>query len=118
MAKLIYASIMSLDGYINDETGNFDWAAPDEAVHAFVNDLERPVFEKYVFLARLKSWLRQQPEVAVALMSGSGSTLFAVLRDAAKSDELAHRAREKIDPTLWTCATQLSSSTSPRRIRD
>ena len=84
----------------------------------FVNDLERPVFEKYVFLARLKSWLRQQPEVAVALMSGSGSTVFAVLRDGAKSDELAHRAREKIDPTLWTCATRLSSSASPLRIRD
>lgn len=43
MAKLMYAAITSLDGYIADETGNFDWAAPDEEVHAFVNDLERPV---------------------------------------------------------------------------
>jgi dihydrofolate reductase len=43
MAKLIYSAIMSLDGYIADEHGNFDWAAPDEAVHAFVNDLERPI---------------------------------------------------------------------------
>jgi len=43
MAKLIYSAIMSLDGYIADEDGNFDWAAPDEEVHAFVNDLERPV---------------------------------------------------------------------------
>ena len=43
MAKLIYAAMTSLDGYIEDEGGNFDWAEPDEEVHAFVNDLERPV---------------------------------------------------------------------------
>jgi len=43
MANLIYSAIASLDGYIADENGNFDWAAPDEEVHAFVNDLERPV---------------------------------------------------------------------------
>ena len=43
MAKLIYSAIMSLDGYIADENGNFDWAEPDEEVHAFVNNLERPI---------------------------------------------------------------------------
>jgi len=43
MAKLIYSSIASLDGYVADERGNFDWAAPDDEVHAFVNELERPV---------------------------------------------------------------------------
>jgi dihydrofolate reductase len=43
MAKLIYSAITSLDGYIADEDGNFDWAAPDQEVHTFVNDLERPV---------------------------------------------------------------------------
>ena len=43
MAKLIYSAITSLDGYVADEGGNFDWAAPDEEVHTFVNDLERPV---------------------------------------------------------------------------
>jgi dihydrofolate reductase len=43
MAKLIYSAIMSLDGYVADEDGNFDWAAPDHDVHAFVNNLERPV---------------------------------------------------------------------------
>ena len=43
MAKLIYSAIASLDGYIADERGNFDWAAPDEEVHKFINDLERPV---------------------------------------------------------------------------
>jgi dihydrofolate reductase len=43
MARLIYAAIASLDGYVADEDGGFDWAMPDEEVHAFVNDLERPV---------------------------------------------------------------------------
>lgn len=43
MAKLIYSAITSLDGYIEDAEGRFDWAAPDEDVHAFVNDLERTV---------------------------------------------------------------------------
>ena len=43
MAKLIYSAIASLDGYVEDESGNFDWAAPDEELHSFVNDLERPV---------------------------------------------------------------------------
>jgi 4-diphosphocytidyl-2-C-methyl-D-erythritol kinase len=78
----------------------------------FVNDLEKPVFEKFIFLARLKTWLRQQPEVAVALLSGSGSTIFAVLRKSARAEELAARALSEIDPNLWTCATQLSSSAS------
>lgn len=41
MASLIYMAIASLDGYVEDEQGTFDWAAPDEEVHAFVNDLER-----------------------------------------------------------------------------
>lgn len=43
MAKLIYSAITSLDGYVEDENGMFDWAAPDEEVHAFANDLERSI---------------------------------------------------------------------------
>ena len=43
MARLIYSAITSLDGYVADAEGTFEWAAPDEEVHAFVNDLERPI---------------------------------------------------------------------------
>jgi dihydrofolate reductase len=43
MARLIYSAIASLDGYVNDQDGRFDWSAPDEEVHAFVNEQERPV---------------------------------------------------------------------------
>ena len=42
MARLTYLAIASLDGYVEDDQGKFDWAAPDEEVHAFVNDLARP----------------------------------------------------------------------------
>lgn len=86
------------------------------------NDLERPVFEKFVSLANFKMWLRRQAEVAVALMSGSGSTLFAIPHEGADSAALMERARREIDPTLWTaeCETigATSASASPPRTRD
>jgi len=72
----------------------------------FVNDLELPVFEKFVFLAQLKMWLLKQPEVGTALMSGSGSTVFAVIRDNADGDRLATRAKAELDPELWTCVCE------------
>jgi dihydrofolate reductase len=43
MGNLVYSAITSLDGYVADQDGNFDWAAPDEEVHSFVNDFERPI---------------------------------------------------------------------------
>jgi 4-diphosphocytidyl-2-C-methyl-D-erythritol kinase len=69
----------------------------------FVNDLERPVFEKFLFLAELKMWLHNQPEVGTALMSGSGSTVFAVIRGDVNVEELILRAKGELDPELWTC---------------
>jgi 4-diphosphocytidyl-2-C-methyl-D-erythritol kinase len=72
-----------------------------------VNDLERPVFEKFILLGYLKTWLRRQPEVGAALMSGSGSTIFAVLRGADRLKPLCERIRAEIDPTLsmFACET-------------
>jgi dihydrofolate reductase len=52
MAKLIYIAITSLDGYVEDERGVFDWAAPDEEVHTFVNDLLRPI-DTYLYGRRM-----------------------------------------------------------------
>ena len=72
----------------------------------FVNDLERPVFGKFVFLAQMKSWLGKQPEVSAALMSGSGSTIFAVLRPDVKAESVATRARDELDAELWSCACE------------
>jgi len=71
-----------------------------------VNDLERPVFEKFLFLAQLKMWLLKQPVVGTALMSGSGSTVFAVIRDDADGHLLANRAKGELDSELWTCVCE------------
>jgi dihydrofolate reductase len=70
MARLIYSAITSLDGYVEDEAGNFDWAAPDDEVHAFVNDLERPIgtylygrrmYETMVFWETVSTGAEQAP---------------------------------------------------------
>jgi 4-diphosphocytidyl-2-C-methyl-D-erythritol kinase len=68
---------------------------------SFLNDLERPVFQKHRFLAELKQWLLGRPETAAALMSGSGSTVFAVLKDGTDANALAKSARHELDPSLW-----------------
>lgn len=66
-----------------------------------VNDLERPVFQKHLFLAEMKAWLLARPEVVGALMSGSGSTMFAVLKEGADALPVIGAARAELDPTLW-----------------
>jgi dihydrofolate reductase len=72
MAKLIYSAITSLDGFVADEDGNFDWSAPDEEVHTFVNDLERSVgthlygrrmYEVMVYWETAQALLGQPPYV-------------------------------------------------------
>src|SRR6476619_3054439 len=86
------------------EIPGVSYVAQEFTQESFVNDLERPVFEKFVFLAQIKMWLLKQPEVSAALMSGSGSTVFAVLRSNVDADLLAKRAKAELDPELWTCA--------------
>ena len=88
------------------EIPGINYAAQEFHGHRFINDLERPVFEKFIFLAQLKMWLLKQPEIGAALMSGSGSTLFAIMRANVDVDLVAKRAQEELDPRLWTCATQ------------
>jgi 4-diphosphocytidyl-2-C-methyl-D-erythritol kinase len=82
------------------------YATQEFAEQTFMNDLERPVFEKFIFLAQLKMWLLKQPEVGAALMSGSGSTVFAVIRDNTDVNRLTTRAKAELDPELWTCACE------------
>ena len=71
-----------------------------------VNDLERPVFEKHIFLADLKRWLLAQPEAVGALMSGSGATVFAVLRSKEDAVPLGERVAQEFGPDLWLCACE------------
>jgi 4-diphosphocytidyl-2-C-methyl-D-erythritol kinase len=92
------------------ELSGIDYRPQHFADANFVNDLERPVFEKFVFLAQLKMWLRKQSEVGVALMSGSGSTVFAILRENADTERVATRARTELDPQLWTWACEMEGA--------
>ena len=88
------------------EIPGVSYAVQEFAGQTLLNDLERPVFEKFIFLAQLKIWLLEQPEVGAALMSGSGSTIFAVLRANADPDLLGRRAKAEVDPELWTYASE------------
>jgi len=75
------------------------------------NDLERPVFVKHRFLAELKLWLAARPETRTALMSGSGSTVFAILQADADPAAVARAARHELDATLWSWHGEMRRST-------
>jgi len=75
------------------------------------NDFEEPIFQKFLLLPAIKSWLLKQDEVSAAMMSGSGSALFAILRRDAGS--LAQRAKERFGSNLWTAETTLNPARSP-----
>jgi dihydrofolate reductase len=105
MARLSYSSIASLDGYVADEQGVFDWAAPSEQVHAFINDLERPI-GTYLYGRRMYQVMRAW-ESAESFTGDSGdpgdSGDSAVMRDYAA----IWQAAEKI--VYSTSLTQVSS---------
>ncbi|WP_127356315.1 dihydrofolate reductase family protein [Actinacidiphila soli] len=104
MAKLIYSAIASLDGYVEDDQGRFEWAAPDEEVHAFVNGLERPI-GVYLYGRRMYETMVFWETV------DTGSDQPAVTRD------FAHiwRAAEKI---VYSRTLQTVSSARTRIERD
>lgn len=83
------------------EIPGIPYAAQEFSWGTLHNDLERPVFEKYLLLAALKSWLLAQPEVAGALMSGSGATVFALLRDKTLAPVLTDRLTQDFGADLW-----------------
>ncbi|HEX4720107.1 MAG TPA: dihydrofolate reductase family protein [Thermoleophilaceae bacterium] len=103
MAKLIYSAIASLDGYVADENGNFDWGAPDEEVHAFVNDLERMV-GTYLYGRRMYDVM-----VAWETMETDGQS--AAVEDYAQ----IWRAAEKI---VYSTTLDAPASARTRIVRD
>jgi dihydrofolate reductase len=103
MAKLIYSAISSLDGYVADRDGDFDWAAPDEEVHAFVNDLERGV-GTHLFGRRMY-------EVMVAWETMSLADQPDVMRDFAE----LWRAADKV---VYSTTLESVSSARTRLERD
>lgn len=85
VAKLIYSPIASADGYVEDKEGTFDWGAPDDEVHAFINDLERPI-GTYLYGRRMYETMVSWETVS------TGGDQGAVARDFAE----IWRAAEKI----------------------
>lgn len=83
MAKLIYTAIASLDGYVADAEGNFDWSAPDDEVHAFINDLERPV-GTYLYGRGLYEVMKYWDEARERVDESAVSRDFAQLWQAAE----------------------------------
>ena len=90
MGELIYSAIASLDGYVVDAEGNFDWAAPGEEVHAYINDLERPI-GTYLYGRRMYEVMRYWETAP----TGNGQAPF--LADYA---------------TIWQAADKIVYSTS------
>ncbi len=87
-----------------------EWTAPQlhDGIEIF-NDLERAVFRKYLLLPAMKQWLLEHSLVAAAAMTGSGSCLFAILRDPRGADQLAAEAKEEFGSTLWTAACRTAA---------
>ncbi len=111
MAKLIYSTLMSLDGYVADERGNFDWAVPSDQVHAFVNDLQRSI-GTHLYGRRLyevmRAWetmdtLPDQPAVVLD---------FAAIWKAA--DKIVY---SRTLGTVSTVRTRLERSFDPQAVR-
>ncbi len=89
------------------EYAGFHYQAQKQAWGAMSNDLERPVFEKFPLLGDMKSWLLAQSGVAAALLSGSGSTMLAVLDQVDNAESLRDRALERYGETCWTWSGSL-----------
>jgi dihydrofolate reductase len=107
MAKLIYSVIASLDGYIEGADGTFDWAAPDEEVHAFANDLERSVgtylygrrmYETMVFWENPPDLAAQPPVVQdfAAIWQKADKIVYSKTLEAVRSAKT--RIEREFDP--------------------
>ncbi|MEV7646615.1 dihydrofolate reductase family protein [Arthrobacter sp. NPDC089319] len=130
MAKLLYTAIMSLDGYIADQNGNFDWSMPDEEVHSFVNDLEdrvgtyllgRRMYEVMVFWETVptggdvapverefaESWLRKDKVVYSRTLDKASSARTRIEREF--DPDLVRRMKNEAAEDLSISGPELAS---------
>jgi dihydrofolate reductase len=119
MAKLICTAITSLDGYIADEHGEFDWGAPDSDVHAFINDLERPIgtylygrrlYEVMVFWETAPAQPNQPPPVLdyAKLWQAADKIVYSTTLETASS------ARTRIERTFDPSAVRAMKDAADR----
>lgn len=111
MGKLIYSAIMSLDGYTEDKQGKFDWAAPDEEVHRFVNDLERDVSLHLYGRRMYETMMVWETDASLAAES-------PLLRDYAEIWQRADKiVYSKTLNSVATAKTQIERDFDPEAIR-
>jgi dihydrofolate reductase len=121
VAKLIYAAITSLDGYIEDQDGKFDWSAPDEEVHAFVNDLERPI-GTYLYGRRMYEVMVAWETVDIAANESPAERDFAEIWRAAdkvvysRTLETVSSARTRIERAFDADAVRQMKETAERDV--
>jgi dihydrofolate reductase len=119
MARLIYSAIASLDGYVADEDGNFDWAAPDDEVHAFVNELERPI-GTYLYGRRMYDTMVYWETVDPGADQRPASSGFARIWQSAdkvvysRSLDRARSARTRIERDFDPDAVRLLTASAER----
>ncbi len=111
MARLIYAAIMSLDGYVADADGRIEWAEPDEEVHAFVNDLERPI-GTYLYGRRMYETMRSWENVPADAGGRPPSLDFARIWQAA--DKIVYSTTLQ---TPDTARTRIERDFDPVQVR-
>jgi len=111
MAKLIYSAMISLDGHIEDEKGKFDWAFPDAEVHAFINDLERPI-GTHIYGRRMYEtmavWQSMSDEPGLPAVEADFAEVWRGLDKVVYSRTLE---------TVWTPRTRLEREFEPGAVR-
>ena len=118
MAKMIYAALTSLDGFIEDENGRFDWAVPDEEVHTFINDLMRPV-GAYLYGRRLyEVMMGWETDPALAdREAGAQHHHSPIMRDFAQIWQAADKVvYSKTLQTVSTARTRIEREFDPESI--
>jgi dihydrofolate reductase len=121
MAKLIYSVITSLDGYTADADGTFDWAEPDEQVHQFVNDLERPIGTHLYGRRMYQVMLAWETADSFAVQTPVGQDYAAIWQQAQKvvystTLEAVSSKRTRIERTVDTAAIQALKESASRDI--
>jgi dihydrofolate reductase len=113
MTNLIFSTICSLDGYISDQDGKFDWGAPDEEVHAYVNDIERPV-GTYLYGRRMYETMRYWETALEAPGQPGVGRDFAELWQAA---EKVVYSRTLTDADVTSARTRIEHAFDPEAIQ-